>query len=357
MQYKDTIATLLENACPSIQYRIRKEILGQSPTDRVLTSLQASIIEDDLVKKIFSWQQPDGWLGRDFHGFESIETGIRVLAEKGVNKDHPVFSRALDALENGDDRLHLGIGKVGMILDDLGFGGSQRIRAAVFSYANAEDRFIVKGEISKTLKCFSAVPGVPSISEITEEFGARKVFKPGVLWPDVYALRLLAFTQEWRSQENIHLIGEAIQRLVELSPIPDIYVRYKSQWMAPGSFAMHDINPDMAMMDDQSWMVWFHRMEMFARLGIVATIPILSDQISFLRSILEEGEGFFTKPLSHYFFHTWGTYSGLRLEKDWRSTKRRTYDLTFRSLLILHYTESIIGSTKKYTKKPGFLRL
>lgn len=36
----------------------------------------------------------------------------------------------------------------------------------------------------------------------------------------------------------------------------------------------------------------------------------------------------------------WGAYSSLTLERDWKDPRRRMYDPTFRSLLILHYEES-----------------
>lgn len=164
------------------------------------------------------------------------------------------------------------------------------------------------------------------------------MFKPGMIWPDIYALRLLAFTKGWRTQENLDIIRDAIHILVSLSPIPEIHVRYKSRWMAPGSFAMHDFNPDMETMDDSDWMLWFHRMEMLSRLGLVKSNPDLIKQVNRLIIILDEGSGMFKKPLNHYFFKKWGAYSGLMLEEDWRSPKRRAYDLTFRSLLILHYS-------------------
>jgi hypothetical protein len=338
MKYQETIDALLREACPSIQYRIRREILDQSSLDDALSRLQPLILEDDLVKTVLSWQKADGWLARDFHGFESIETGIRILAEKGVSRDHPVFSKALDALARGDDRLHLGIGKVGKILDKLGFGGSQRIRATIFAYAGIEGNPQITQEIESALQCFQTVRKIESIADITEKYGERLVFRPGVLWPDIYALRLLAFTEGWRNPKNLRILQDAIARIVKLSPIPEVYIRFKSQWMAPGSFAMSDFNSDMKTLDDAGWMKWFHRNEMLSRLGLVQSNPNLRGQAAYLKNELDENGGWFTRPLSHYTFNKWGAYSGLRLERDWRSPKRRRYDLTFRSLLILHYS-------------------
>jgi hypothetical protein len=142
---------LLARACASIQYRLRLEILNQPAADGEMVALQEQILEDDAVKEVLSWQQPDGWLARDFHGRKSLESGIRLLREKGVDGTHPVIARALQVLAERDDRLARGIGIVGQILDELGFGGSQMIRAVVFAYAGREEVPLVREPIDKAI--------------------------------------------------------------------------------------------------------------------------------------------------------------------------------------------------------------
>lgn len=66
---------LLERACPSIKYHIRLEILDQPRSAPQMLDLQSQIQDDPAVKEVFSWQQPDGWLAWDFHGYQSIEAG------------------------------------------------------------------------------------------------------------------------------------------------------------------------------------------------------------------------------------------------------------------------------------------
>ena len=334
---QNSIDILLEHACPSIQSRIRLEILAESLQSDDVLMLQSLILEDDLVKKVISQQQDDGWIGRDFHGFNSIEAGIRILTEKGIFPSNQVIERALDALSKGDNRLNLGIGKVGWILDDLGFGGTHRIKAAVFAYTGLKDESFIGDEIEKALMCFRFIRKVERVSDVYNKYRNKLVFKPGILWPDIYALRLLAFTNSWRSLENMAIISEAIHQLVLLSPIPQIYVRYKSQLIAPGSFGMNDFNPVLDQLDDAGWMMWFHRMEMLARLGIKKSIPHLQTQLGRVIGFIDQDSGLFNKQLNHYTFKKWGAYSGLMLERDWRSPKRREYDLTLRFLLILHY--------------------
>jgi hypothetical protein len=329
---------LLERACASIKYRMRAEILGQSASSKTMVDLQAQILQDAMVQEVLSWQQADGWLGWGFHGTGSCETGIRILCEKGVQRSQTGLAMALRALEMHGERLERGLGKAGKIFDEIGLGGAQIMRATVLAYAEAEDKPCVQAQIVAALAGFKAVLDIDSVEEITEVYRGRLVFKPNVQWPSIYHLRLLAFTQSWRTAVNRTRVIEAVKRLVELSPLPAIYAREKSQLIAPASFCMHDFNPEMGSMDDAHWMMWFHRVECLARLGVVNSMLELQRQADVLASMLDP-DGWFTKKLSHPYFTKWGSYTGLMLESNWRNAKRRVYDLTFRTLLILHYAK------------------
>ncbi len=331
------IPELLSRACPSIRYRLNSEILGCSSSSGEMRLLQSQIPDDPAVQAVFHWQEPDGWLAWDFHGQKSIESGIRILCEKGVDRSHPVLSAALHALENHPERLDRGIGKVGRVLDERGFGGSRMIRSTVFAYAGLEDRAGVGEQVQVALDGFRAVTGVHFPDALAAEYKGRLVYRPGARWPGLYHLRLLACTQGWRTAENCRMLAQAVQRLVDLSPLPVIHVLHKSQVMAPASFAMQDFNPDMNSMDAAQWMMWFHRMEYLARLGVVPFVPELRAQVSRLAGLIDGGAGTFPIRVQHPYFTRWGPYTGLMLERDWRSPQRRANDLIFRSLLILHF--------------------
>ncbi len=336
---KSALTELLERACPSIQYRLRWEVLGEPRSVPHLCDLHDQILNDALVQEVFSWQQPDGWLAWNFHGDHSIETGLRLLCEKGIDPHHPILVDALCALERETDRLDRGIGKVGCILDDKGLGGSHTIRATVFAYAGVEDKPFVREQIERTLATFKAAIAIDTIDDLVEPYKGKLVYRPDRLWPSLYHLRLLAFTHCWRTAENQRMLLESVQRLSDLSPLPNIHVRHQAQLIAPASFCMDDFNPDMGLLDDAHWMMWFQRMELLSRLGVVRSIPALTRQIDLLREMLAADQGRFTKALSHPYFRKWGAYTGLMLERDWHNPQRRIYDLTFRSLLILHYAE------------------
>jgi hypothetical protein len=329
------VAEILRIAGPSIEFRTRTEVLGEPPGSLRCRALQEAILDDPLVRDVFSWQREDGWLGGTFHGSGGIEAGIRILCEKGLSRDHPILARALDALEAGDDRLHLGIGKVGRILDEEGLGGSEMIRAAVFAYAGDEGRARVGDQIEEGLRAFEAVLGVESIDEISAPYKGKRVFRDGVRWPSVYHLRLLAGTHQWRTKERLQAMARAVERMVRLSPIPEIHLKHRSQLIAPASFAMTDFSNDLGATSGYASLLWFVRTELLARLGVVSRVPALEAQVARLAEILEDG--LLRRKFGHPSFRDWGAYAGLALETDWRAPSRRIADLTFRALLILHH--------------------
>ena len=84
--------------------------------------------------------------------------------------------------------------------------------------------------------------------------------------------------------------------------------------------------------------MWFEEMELLSRLGVVESVPELRAQATWLAEVLRANEGRFARPVARDHFTKWSAYTGLALEKDWKSETRRVSDLTFRSLLILHYS-------------------
>jgi hypothetical protein len=329
---------ILSSACPSIQYRIRKEIFRVSPDLAGMCKIQDHILKDESVRKVTASQGPDGWLAWNFHGYDSMESRIRLLCEKGVETENHVLARARIALEDGTDRLQRGLGRPGKILDDLGFGGGETIRAFLFALTGKEEHVFVKDQVQRALDVFRYSTQVKSLKDIHEKYKGQLVFRQEVRWPGIYHLRLLAWTRNWRTTANQKLVAESIRTLVHLSPIPDIYVKYRTQVVAPASFCMHHFVEDLSRLSDAEWMQWFHRMELLSRLGVIRHIPELEQQVYALENLLLENHGLFTKNLSHPYFQKWGAYTGLALEKDWRSPQRRIDDLTFRSLLILNFS-------------------
>src|SRR5690606_15421666 len=170
---------------------------------------------------------------RDFHGADSMEGGIRLLCEKGMEPSQPPLARALQALTHPGERLGKGLAKAGPSLDAQGLDGPELIRAVVFAYAGIEDRPDLQAKIRHALQAFQTVRDMGSPDEPFEPYRGKRVLRQGFIWPGVYHLRLLAFTQGWRSAANMKMAAEAVQRLVDYSPLPVYYLRWGSQLIAP----------------------------------------------------------------------------------------------------------------------------
>ena len=102
----------------------------------------------------------------------------------------------------------------------------------VFAYAGEDHSAIVQEQIEAALQGFEYLQSVEAIEQISRPYKGKLIFKPGVLWPSIYHLRLSAFTDSWRTPENLKTALIGIKRLVKLSPVPEIHVLDRSQLMA-----------------------------------------------------------------------------------------------------------------------------
>lgn len=337
--FENTASIIAERACPSISYRIRKEILNEDISNASMKSLQAMILNEAEILRIFSLRKEDGWLGGWFHGVDEPECSIRYLIEKGVEPSHPIIQDALDALiKRGENFDEGSMYRVGKPLDELHLGGTKLIKACIFAYTGDEHYDFVIEKIEEALDVFRYICDVKNITDIYDIHKNKFVFKAGVIWPSIYHLRLLAYTRKWRNDANKEMLIKAISNLSTLSPIPSIKLLYKNQMIAPASIYMSNFNDDMKSMNAKEWMMWFHRTELISRLGIAFEVPPIKAQIEYVNKILNDNNGLFTKKLRHFYYTKWTQYLGLVLENDWKSDEKMINDLTFRCLLINSYS-------------------
>ena len=342
--YTEVIRTLTEDACASIRFRTRKEILGEHPD---INEYLDEILADKRVQYAFSWQKENGFLGDFFHAGwipavkmkyfgTGAEGALRFLSEMAVPDTYPVVQRCLKALLKDDWNPDPWKWST-EFQPEIGLFGADNVRAVVFSYFGIEDYDFIQREIQRTLGYVGPVSSIPSIEEITGTYN-KKLYYSGTPLPDLYNLKLLAFTQSWRNDENIEIIAGAIERLVDLSPLPNIYIKMKSQLIAPARITPSNLKLSPLDLQPKEWFWWTHTMELFARMGIVKRVPYLLRQANELKEMLEEGDGKFPVKPHEGYFKAWSVYSGLALEDSWKSDRWQN-DMTFRSLLILKYSE------------------
>ena len=360
MKRSDTIELLLDKACPAIRYRVRTEILGESPGSAAAEDLQAEILRDKRVQYVFAWQHTDGYLGQVFHSgmngslsqkesTKGAEGAIRFLREMGLRREHPRFRRALRALLR-DDWFRDTLGVCWTHYPDVGLQGLDLVRAATLAHAGFEDHEIIVQQQYESLRTVLGVKGIRSMEEITEPFQDRLVFKPGVAFPESYHLRLLAHTRRWRHGGNPLAVAAAVGNIFALSPHPTVKIRHKSRCLGPAAIGPRDLAADLDRMPTRDWGRWLETAEFFARMGIAQDLKPFAAQLDQLEELLDQGGGMFRRAYEQRGtkYLDWGSYGFGALESDWGGDKT-AYDLTFRCLLILHHAGRL-GSQAGHNK-------
>lgn len=361
MKYK-MIEFLLNNANPSIKRRIKSEILYNLTLEEA-AQYQEQIIKEPIVQRIIGCQKENGWLGNGFHGknknagqFENQETGTKYLGEKAVDKDTPVLKRAMDAFATVplDDLCYW---THGVIFDEfkLAASGTNIIRCACIARAGYDDEIDISPQIQLSLDSFKRVLEVDSVLDISRPIrkGMGRVFNDYEKWPCRYHLDILAHTNTWKNEDNIRIVADSITKLMKtdrpelIGLIPCSWVGYtlgtlggfasqgfsiKTSAILPSPVANITSKPDLYNLEYLEWL---------ARCGVVPLVPALRDAVNDIANSVGD-DGICRIPVVDNIFKGWGPYTGLQLETDWKSKVRKDCDVTFRALLILHYSNIIV---------------
>lgn len=338
---------LLENANPSIVYRVKKEIL-QDISEEEEKVLQEKIMQEKIVKSIVECQKENGWLGNGYHGgnknagqYTNMEAGVKYLAEKGVRKDSDALKRAMGAFKElpNTDPCYRGTWNIN---DEFKYAanGANLFRCACIARAGYENYIDIKPQIQLALDSFKRVLEVDSILDITRlvKKGTKRVFNNFEKWPCRYHLDILAHTNSWKTEENSKMIAKAVHKIMRTDR-PELVGVHADSWVGYvlgtcGCFPsqgfkvvdMADGIPHYHM----EYLVWL------ARCGAVKYSLELQKIVKTIYDSVNE-EGICEIAVHDYIFKDWGTYAGLQLEVDWKSKTKRNCDITFRALQLCYY--------------------
>ena len=197
---------LLVNANPSIQYRVKTEVLNQELSFEEKNQLQEKVLKKPIIQSIIACQKENGWLGNGFHGpnknagpFENQEVGTKYLGEKLVYKDTPVLKKAMEAFVT-TKLTDLCYRTKGKYFGEFRYAanGQNIIRCACIARAGYDDVIDIKPQIQLALDSFKRVLEVDSALDITrlrKSGGKEKqVFNDYEKWPCYYHLDILAHT-------------------------------------------------------------------------------------------------------------------------------------------------------------------
>jgi len=340
-QYKKVIDLLLKGACPSIQYRIRTEILGEARNSASCKALQRAIQKDPLVQEAFTYRSPDG---SDIDQRRSLNTAARIFYEKGLDPSYRPLNEIVAALDYSRCGRTMQ-GRRAMKATGDRSAHMMSIWRSYFRVRETEEDKLVQ---LRSASLFKDVANLDSLEDVISHNKSGGVFKKEFLWPDLYDLDVVGLGHAWRSDEYQGIMVRALRKIIELFPQPgDIRGKYywpdKKTW-SNYSIAYVRISPSLPHAPSHWNRGWFKVFELLSRMPFVLAVEAIEGIAVQLDEKLTENDGWFTEDVHAGSWNFWSCYSGLALEEssfheapyDWVSEEGRMYDTTFRCLLILH---------------------
>lgn len=342
---------LLAHANPSIQLRVKKEIL-QSITAQEEKTLQERILDEKIIRFMGEKQLENGWIGLGFHGsnrnagqYDNQETATKYMGEKAL-KGTTLLNRAMNAYVTTEltDPIYRCGGQYWSEFEIPAFGPNL-IRCACIARAHYDDKIDITPQIKLSLESFERVTQVDSIWDVSRPLAKGRLFNKNERWPCRYHLEILAFsTERWKNEENVAMLAESFKRLMRADREEIINTPVRC-WVGN-----HAVGPCWLLNEGYSISgdglnnhtsdgvrrTNLEKVEWLLRCGLYPYLPELREEVAFVMDNINQ-DGICSVEMYEGEFRGWGPYFGAQLEADWRAKIRRQCDITFRALLIAHY--------------------
>jgi len=330
----DCLDALVRSACSAIAFRTRTEILRETLPPEDKAAYASAIAGGVTLRKVLGWQNSDGYFGDRFHTPLSNskvwphEGCVRYLLEMGLTTDFEPLRYSLDALLTPHWAKELERSKAAEV-----FGAGQ-IRASLFAQAGLTGYSFVCEGAEAALDGFRFVAQADGFEDIALQYRDKFIFAQGKYLPNVSHMRILAFTQHWRTDDNLQMLRKAFRNLYNWLPLSPAYIKAGSQLIAPAQSIALPFNTDP---DPKYSYPWFQFYEMSGRMGMMDTDSPFRAHFDRLMAKVDANGGWFTDSYVKTGYMAWSGYSGMALEDDWRIGQRKMNDFTFRCHLIRAY--------------------
>ena len=340
------IGFLLENAGPSIQLRVHREVLGDL-SSAMEEELLAQIRTEPIYRLVAACQKENGWLGNGFHGpnkdagpYENQEVGTKYLAEKGFGKEDSVLCRAMDAFVSVSlsDLCYRTKGK---IYDEFKYAanGQNLIRCACIARAGFSDVIDIAPQIQLSLDSFRRVLEVDSILDVSRTIKSCKyrLFNNFEKWPCRYHFDILAHTDSWKSDENCRMLANAFAKLMRCDR-PELIGIGAISWVghAQGTLGCFAEGFSFHREQDGVSLLQLETVEWMCRCGLYPYLPVLRKEVQVLLDSVDKN-GICRASVDEEWLKNISTYGGQQIEADWKTEIRKLCDITFRALLCVYY--------------------
>ena len=343
MDLKKLLDFTFENSSANIKYRILKEICNEpADTDR-MKKLQSDILNLPKVKKAFSIQRDDGFIGNVIHGvyFYGFDSTVSLLKRYGVEVSELRLQKAKEFLVSWTDYEQDSFYKAGNAMDEHGRGGFRAVLADLLVELEADESLPqVHEEISKALNAFRGALSYSSVDDFSKKATMRgkpcRYYIKGATFPAANHISLLEKTLSWRTDENLEMVKKSYRHCKKIMKGYDggnIFVNcgyfvgpFNHNWnYEPKPVKMSDF-------DEQPIdFAWF----MKGLSGATKTYPVFEEENPyFAQSLMELIEDrSFVEKVSDEQLRLFKNYSSL--QRTWRKKENIASDLYFPVLLAL----------------------
>lgn len=363
MNLSKSIDFLIENAGPVIQYRLRKEILNNL-TATEEENLLEQIYQTSRFQLLKKYVKPDGYIGIGAHSWDMFketpledgEVAARLLSYYAVPKRQPIIMNFVNAMRND-----------GILRDEFSYYNPEVVRfdhrfdglnngnclatllytmQALLGYADDTSEVLNFQKIA--LKGFERVLEISALSDITKfnPNAKRRYNYPYIeadeYFPDTYTLAMLAYTQNWRCDENVKMLADAINHIDRIMK-PDnlMHIRINGKYVGP-CFAF--ITPFRSYTADRVDTIVYRRiLTEIAMLGVGERVNVIRESMINLEEALSDDGilrmSFESSYQKRRFFESakWtGPYTDVFLETDLKQKNALECDLTFWAVQLFH---------------------
>ena len=380
MDLSKSIDFLLGNAGAVIQYRLRKEILHNlSPTEE--ENLLEKVYQTPHFKLVQGYVKPSGYIGCGMHSWanwrgtvlhrtplEDGEAAARLLSYYAIPKKHPIVANFVAAMRN-EDSLRGAFSHIPPEVErfnnrslgmNSGFGLLVLVYAMQAMLGYGDDADEVRGFQSVSLEAFGSILSLTSLGEITKARESKAKYsypyiEENIYFPSQYHLETLAYTDKWRTAENISLLADALNHYnAILHGNNPIHVKHGTKYYVPAPLNMGN-SPIRAFRADIIDIITYRRLlTEIAMLGVGERVDVIRESVANISEAID-ADGILRMDLKSPHNKRYSpksieyptAYVDVRLEPDYKRKYALECDLTFWAvqfislLAVKHYSEEM----------------
>jgi len=372
--YEKSINFLLENAGPIIKYRLQKEILNNL-TEANEKKLLKEIYQTPHFKLLESYIKPNGYIGIGMHSWDKFkesplqdgEAASRLLSYYNIPKTNPIISNFVKAMRNEKilktEFSYYNPEKTRYEERFLGLHSGFSLMVLVYTMqallGYGDDYDDLKEFQNVSFQTFKKILSISSLDDLTKfnPNSKKKYNYPYIeektYFPCSYNLEMLAYTNNWKTKENLKLLINAINHLNEIMQEGNnLHIKIRNRYYSPLWALCRPIKAFSLDLMQYNYCMYRRPLTEIAMLGVGENVKIIKDSIINIKEALSKDGIIHIKFDNAYNKKRYLTmlkystnYSEIGLEEDYRKEIALECDLTFWAIQFLKYTEKSQTST------------